>query len=98
MNNKIIIDFKNLTHELKSNQLDLCFLKNRGLFIESKQGSLYQMETYRAGSYLNQLIKDGVKVEFNLVDTVRSKNIKDWEKERWDIPEVESFIRRHHLQ
>lgn len=36
------------------------------------------METYRQGSYLDKLIKEGVVVKFNRVDTF---NIEDWEKE-----------------
>ena len=52
------------------------------------------MVNYRVGSYLDKLIKDGVVVEFNLVD---SKNIEDWEKEIWSVKEVKEFIERQCL-
>ena len=55
------------------------------------------MVNYRVGSYLDKLIKDGVVVEFNLVDNAKSKNIGDWEKEIWGVSEVKAFIKRQCL-
>ena len=97
MENKIVLDFKNIVSELKNKELKLCFLRNRGLFIEDVNGNLYMMETYRIGSYLDKLVKDGIVVEFNPVGVIRSKNIGEWEKEVWEISEVEAFIKRHCL-
>lgn len=89
MGNKIVINFKNIVSELETKKLKLCFLINRGLFIIDEYNNLYQMELYRVGSYLDNLIKKGITVEFSYVD---SKNINDREKEIWDISEVENFI------
>ena len=90
MNNKIIINFKNIVSELKTKKLRLCFLINRGLFLIDRCNNLYQMELYRVGSYLDNLIKHGITVEFNYID---SKNINDSEKEIWSISDVENFIK-----
>lgn len=93
MEKKIIIDFKNLISELESKNLKICFIKNKpSLFIEDSQNNLYQMELYRQGSYLDKLIKDGITVEFNLVDTLISKNIGEWEKEVLNVSEVKDFM------
>lgn len=89
MKNKIIINFKNIVSELQTKKLRLCFLINRGLFILDEYNNLYQMELYRVGSYLDNLIKKEITVEFNYVD---SKNINDNEKEIWSISDVENFI------
>lgn len=89
MKNKIIINFKNIVSELQTKKLRLCFLINRGLFILGEYNNLYQMELYRVGSYLDNLIKKEITVEFNYVD---SKNINDNEKEIWSISDVENFI------
>ena len=97
MVNKIAIDFKNIISELETNNLKLCFVGNRGLFVEDSQNNLYQMETYYIGSYLDNLIKNGIVVEFNRVDDILSRNIKNWEKEIWNISEVKNFIKRQSL-
>lgn len=94
MNNKIVINFRNIVSELESKELKLCLLKDRCWFIEDMQGNLYQMETYRLGSYLDKLIKDSIVVEFDLIDIALSKNIEDWEKEIWGVLEVKDFIKR----
>lgn len=91
MKTKIIINFKNVVSELESKDLKLCFLQNRGLFIEDGYNNLYQMELNRSGSYLDKLIKEGIVVEFNLVD---ASYIGEWEKEIWDAKEVKNFIKR----
>ena len=93
----ISINFKNIISELKNKNLKLCFIRNRGLLIQDNQNNLYQMEIYEHGSYLDNLIKNGITVEFELVENSISKNIGDWEKEIWDISEVESFIKIQHL-
>jgi hypothetical protein len=95
---KIVIDFKNILSELEGKILKICFIKNKpSLFIEDNQNNLYQMELYRQGSYLDKLIKDGTIVEFNVVDTLISQNIGEWEKEIWDVSAVKSFMIRQHL-
>lgn len=94
MKNEIVIEFKNIISELESKKLKLCFLKDRGIFVEDNQKNLYKMETYWHGSYLDKLIKDGTIVKFSLVD---STNIEDWEKEIWGVPEVKAFIKRQSL-
>lgn len=93
MNNKIILNFKNIISELENKELKIVFLKNRGIFIEDKQNNMYQID-YHYSSYLDNLIEKGAIVEFNLVD---DSYIMDWEKEIWEIPEVKAFIKRRHL-
>lgn len=90
MKNKFVINFKNIVSELQTKKLKLCFLINRGLFLIDGCNNLYQMELYRVGSYLDNLIKHGITVEFNYID---SKNINDSEKEIWSISDVENFIK-----
>ena len=94
MGDKIIIDFKNVVSELESKDLKLCFLRNRGLFIEDSYNNLYQMELNRSGSYLDKLIKEETVVKFNLVD---ASYIGEWEKEIWDAKEVKNFIKRQFI-
>lgn len=53
---------------------------------------MYQIEVYRYGSYLDNLIKKGITVQFNYVEASLSKNIGEWEKEIWDVEKVEDFI------
>lgn len=93
----IVVDFKNILSELELKKFKLCFLKDRGLFIEDDQNNLYQMEEYRQGSYLDRLIKDGIVVNFHQVENSLCKNVGDWEKEIWDISEVENFIKRQSI-
>lgn len=97
MINTFVLDFKNIVLELESKELKIWFLKDRGIFIEDTQGNLYQMEIYRHGSYLDRLIKEGITVEFNLVNVELSKNIEDWEKEIWGVSEVKAFMQRQSL-
>lgn len=95
---EIVMNFKNILSELESKKIKLCFLKDRGLFIEDDQKNLYQMEVYRQGSYLDRLINNGIVVKFNQVESFISKNIADWEKEIWGVSEVEGFIKRQSLK
>lgn len=94
MENGIILNFKNIIQELENKNIKLCFLKNKGMFIEDTQKNLYMIETYWYGSYLNRLIKDGTIVRFSLVDAT---NIEDWEKEIWGVSEVKAFMERQSL-
>lgn len=93
----ITVDFKNLLSELELKNLTLCFMRNGFIFIEDNQNNLYQMETIRVGSYLDQLIKDGIIVNFHQVEPLLVKNIGEWEKKRWDISTVEDFMKRQFL-
>ena len=98
MDNKIVLNFKNIVSELESKELKICFIKdNNGLFIEDKQGNLYMIESYWHGSYLDNIVKNEAIVEFNLVDSTLSKNIENSKKELWDVSEVKSFIKRQFL-
>lgn len=97
MKNTITVNFKNILSELELKKIKLCFLKDGGLFIEDSQNNLYQMETYRQGSYLDKLIKDGIVVNFNKVENYLSENVGDWRKEIWGISEVEDFMTRQSL-
>jgi hypothetical protein len=90
MENEIILNFKNIIQELENKNIKLCFLKNKGMFVENTQKNLYKMETYWHGSYLNRLIKDDTIVKFSFVDAT---SIEDWEKEIWDVTEVKDFIK-----
>lgn len=92
MENKLIINFGNIIEEMKNKKIKLCFLKNRCcLFIEDNKKNLYQMELYIVGSYLDKLIGNKITVKFNYIGDLQ-KNIAEWEKEIWDIPDVENFI------
>jgi hypothetical protein len=100
MEKKIVVDFENILSELKLKEIKLCFLTTnmRTLCIEDSQENLYQMELYRHGSYLDQLIKDGTVVTFHQVEHSASQNIGKWQKEIWDISEVESFMKRQSIE
>lgn len=92
--NKIIINFNDIISELQNKNLKLCFIQNRGLFIEDNKNNLYQMETYKISSYLNQLIQGGIVVEFYRINQSDSDIIEDLEKEIWGIHEVNNFIEK----
>jgi lambda repressor-like predicted transcriptional regulator len=94
MNKEITINFGDIISELKEKNLKLCFIKNQGLFIQDSLNNLYQMESYRQGSYLDKLIKNAITVEFDYVDTLISQNINDFEKEIWCISDVRDFMKR----
>lgn len=98
MENKIIINFNNIVSELETKGLKLCKVKDRSWFVVDSQNNMYHIELYRSGSYLDQLIKDGITVEFNYVDASLSKNIGEWEKEIWGVSEVKDFIKRQKIQ
>ncbi|MEX3625372.1 hypothetical protein [Viridibacillus arvi] len=94
---KVIINFKYVVAELKSKELKLCFVKDKGIFVENAQGNLYIIEVSKHSSHLDRLIKEGVVVEFNRLDNSLTQNIADCEKEIWGVLEVEAFIERHSL-
>lgn len=97
MEKNIEINFKDIVMLLRENKLKICFLQNRGIFIEDGKRNLYQMEDLYIGSYLDKLIKNAVGVTFNMVSPSISQGIGEWEKETWDYMEVENFIKRHSL-
>ena len=94
--NKFLIDFGNLPMELKNKRLKLFFRKvtEGGLYIQDEQNNVYEIEGYWWASYLDEMIRDKVVVEFNLVD---KNEIEDWEKEIWTWNDVEFFIERQRL-
>ena len=94
MSNKIVLNFKNIISELEGKELKLVFIKDKGMFIEDKKNNMYMIELLNYGGYLDRFIKEGAIVKFDLVD---AKNIMDWEKEIWGVPEVKAFIKRHSL-
>ncbi|WP_176474152.1 hypothetical protein [Niallia circulans] len=96
--NIIAVDFKNIISELEMKKIKICFLKNQNLYIEDRENNLYQMELYRQGSHLDQLIKDGIIVKFIQIENHLANNVRDTEKEIWSISDVEDFIKRHFLQ
>jgi hypothetical protein len=96
--NKIIINFGNIVSELETRNLKLCLRKNKvGMFIIDSENNMYNIEMYRSGSYLDQLIKDGIIVEFNYIEASLSKNIGEWEKEIWDVEKIKDFIQRQKI-
>ncbi|WP_024344834.1 hypothetical protein [Lacrimispora indolis] len=97
MKKNITVNFKDIVAVLEKNNLKICFLKRRGIFIEDEQKNLYQMENRHTGSYLDKLIKNAVEVTFYLVNPSISQCIEDWEREVWDVTQVKSFIKRHSL-
>jgi hypothetical protein len=97
MENKIVLNFKNIISEMESKELKLIFVKDKGIFIEDKKNNLYIIETYYHGGYIDNFIKKGIIVEFNLVDNSLSKNIMDWKKEIWGVSEVKDIIKRQSL-
>ena len=94
MENEIILNFGNIIQELETKNIKLCFLKEKGIFIENANKNLYSMETYWHGSYLDKLITNGITVKFNRVDAT---NIENWQKEIWGLPEVKAFMKRQFL-
>jgi hypothetical protein len=96
MNNKIIVDFGNIISEMKNKEFKIVFLKDRCICIEDVKGNMYQIDIYYVGSYLDKIVKNGLEIEFNLIDSELIKNIKEYEKEVWGVEDIESFIERHH--
>lgn len=90
----LTIDFKNIVAELENKNVNLCFIKDRGMFIEDNNGTLYSFGIADHSSYLDSLIKNEKMITFNRVCTSKSKNIKDYEKEIWGVSEVSDFIER----
>lgn len=90
----ITINFGNIVSELEEGNLNIVFLKNRGIFLEDNKNNLYNMELEKQGSYLDNLIKNSEKVSFLLVPKTISKNIGEWEREIWSVLEVKEFINR----
>ena len=88
---QIIINFGDLIHNLENNNVKLCFLKNRGIFLENTKKELYQMEAYHIGSYLDKLIKNKISINFKKVNT---DFIEEWEKEVWEIKELKEFMKK----
>lgn len=79
MENKIVLNFKNIVSEIESKELKLCFLKNNvtTMLVVDKQNNMYMIETYYNGGHLNSFIQNGSIVEFNLIDASISKDIPD---------------------
>lgn len=91
--NKIVVNFGDLTNELRSKGLRIFIRKthNTSMFIQDNKDNVYQIENYWVGSYLDKMVKNKISVEFNQV----GKNIiKEWEKDFWDWKDIESFIKR----
>lgn len=91
MKNSITIDFGNIVAEMKDKNINLCLIKDKSWFVEDSQKNLYQIDLYKHGSYLDNLIKNGRNVTFNII---KPNLIEDWEKEIWTIKDVEDFIKR----
>ncbi len=92
MENELIVNFGKIIEEMKNKKIKLCFIKDRCcLFIEDSKRNLYQIELCRVGSYLDKLIRDGITVQFDYIGELQ-KNIAEWEKEIWNIPDVKRFI------
>lgn len=88
----ITINFGNIVSELEKENLNIVFLRNRGIFLEDNKKNLYVIENMKHGSYLDNLIKNSEKVNFSLVPKDISKNIEEWEKEIWHVLKVKEFI------
>ncbi len=101
MKKDIVLNFKNILTELKEKELKLCFLKGNGstMLVEDIKGNLYDIEKYYHNSYLDNLIKHNARVSFNLIEDKEDReNIKEFGRiEVWDVPEVQSFMKRQHL-
>lgn len=96
---KIVIDFGNIIEEMKNKQIKLCLLHERtSWFIIDDQNRIYQNEIYYDGGFLDKFIIEKLHIEFNLVPIYVSGNIKEWEKDIWDVDEVRKFIKRQHLR
>ena len=87
---EITINFGDLIHNLENNNLKLCFLKGRGIFLENIKKELYQMEIYYIGSYLDKLIKNKISINFKKVNT---DFIEEWEKETWELKKLKEFMK-----
>lgn len=96
---KIIVDFGNIIEEMKNKKIKLCLLHNRvGWFIIDNQNRLYQIETYYCGGFLDKYIIEKPHIEFNLVSKTSSDSVEEWEKDIWNVEDVEKFIERQHLK
>lgn len=94
--NKIVVNFGDLTNELKSKGLRIFIRKtyNTSMFIQDNKDNVYQIENYWVGSYLDKLIKNKTVVEFYQVDY---NIVKEWEKDIYNSKDIESFIKRQKL-
>lgn len=95
MKKSITVNFKDIVPVLKAEDLKICFIHDRWLFIEDNQGNLYQMENYYVGSYLDKLIKDEAVVNFKLVDASSINGTSTMKKELWDAVKVQEFMEIH---
>lgn len=90
MNEIVEINFGEIVNELEEKKLQL--LTRKGfIFLEDKQGNIYKMEEYHLGSYLDQLIRNNIKVEFFLVG---ENQLEKHEVERLSVEDVKEFISR----
>lgn len=98
----IVIDFKNIISELKNKDVHLCSVNSKihnwGLCIEDNEKNLYQMERYYFHSYPSRLIENGDVVKFERVDASISKDVGEWERNVWEISDVENFLKRERLE
>jgi len=88
---QLIINFGDLIHNLENNNVKLCFLKNRGMFLENIKKELYRMDSFYVGSYLDKLIKNKTVINFKKVNT---DFIEEWEKEVWELKELKEFMKK----
>lgn len=92
---KIVVDFGNIIEEMKNKQIKLCRLYgSTSWFIIDNQDQMYQNETYYDGGYLDKFIIKKLHIEFDLVLISVMGNIEEWEKDIWDVKDVERFIKR----
>ena len=55
---------------------------------------MYHIEKYYDGGYLDKFIIEKLHIEFDLVPISVMGNIEEWEKDIWNVKEVERFIKR----
>ena len=96
---ELFLNFGDIISELKNKGLKFVFIEGiNGLFLVDIKGNFYIINNYYFGSYLDNLIKKGIKVPFNIIDNKEKiYNIKQYKKEVWEIIEVRNFMQRQNL-
>ena len=85
----ITINFGDIINEMRSKKVNICFVKDRGIFIEHNN-NLYQIEIKKYGSYLDKIIINKEIINFDIVDDTY---IYDCEKEYYNIKKIKNFIK-----
>lgn len=94
MNDKIVLDFGSIVSQMENDGLRLLTVKDSNtLFVVDGKDTLYAIEPYYAGGYLDRFIGEKNVVSFERIEQPVSY-FEDWRKEFWDASWVNDFIER----